>query len=63
MQVKTEFMQLWDGITATNNVIVVGATNRANRLNDAIWRRFSTQLEVRPSEPSPQGARPRRRCL
>lgn len=26
--------------------MVVAATNRPNRLNDAIWRRFTTQLEV-----------------
>ena len=49
VQVKTEFMQLWDGLLTTSRVVVVGATNRANRLNDAIWRRFGMQFEVQPT--------------
>ena len=47
VQVKTEFMQLWDGLVATQRVIVVGATNRPDRLNDAMWRRFGRHFEVR----------------
>jgi ATPase family associated with various cellular activities (AAA) len=47
MQVKTEFLQLWDGVLPLGNVVVVGATNRPNRLNDAVWRRFGRHFEVR----------------
>jgi SpoVK/Ycf46/Vps4 family AAA+-type ATPase len=47
VQVKTEFMQLWDGLLPTSRIIVVGATNQPNRLNDAIWRRFGVHFEVR----------------
>jgi ATPase family AAA domain-containing protein 1 len=43
---RSEFLQLWDGLEATRGTIVVAATNRPDRLNDAIWRRFSRQIEV-----------------
>jgi hypothetical protein len=43
---RSEFIQLWDGLEATRGIIVVAATNRPDRLNDAIWRRFSRQIEV-----------------
>ena len=46
-QVKTEFLQLWDGLIATTGIIVVGTTNRPNRLSDATWRRFGRHFEVR----------------
>jgi SpoVK/Ycf46/Vps4 family AAA+-type ATPase len=45
-QVKAEFMQLWDGLLVSG-VTVVGATNQPHKLNDAVWRRFSSHLEVR----------------
>ncbi len=38
---KTEFMQLWDGMSTAKNaqVMVLGATNRPFDLDDAILRR------------------------
>lgn len=44
---KTEFMQLWDGLLKCRKVLVVAATNQPDRLPDAIWRRFSSHFEVR----------------
>jgi SpoVK/Ycf46/Vps4 family AAA+-type ATPase len=44
-QVKAEFMQLWEGL-AGSGVTVIGATNQPERLNDAVWRRFSSHLEI-----------------
>ena len=39
-QLKTEFMQLWDGIVATNHqVVVLAATNMKEALDPAIRRR------------------------
>ncbi len=46
---KTEFMQLWEGFETmpTNNVVVLGATNKRDSLDDAVLRRFSLQYEVK----------------
>jgi SpoVK/Ycf46/Vps4 family AAA+-type ATPase len=44
---RTEFMQLWDGLLKSRRVLVVAATNQPDRLPDAIWRRFSSHFEVR----------------
>ena len=47
---KTEFMQHWDGLLpadATHHILVLGATNRPAELDAAVMRRFSLQLEVR----------------
>lgn len=45
---KTEFMQLWEGFeTTNNNIVVLGATNRRESLDDAVLRRFSLQYEVK----------------
>lgn len=44
--VRTEFMQLWDGLLRSPNVLVVAATNQPYALSDAIWRRFSNHFEV-----------------
>lgn len=44
---RTEFMQLWDGLLRSRRVLVVAATNQPDRLPDAIWRRFSSHFEVR----------------
>ncbi|CAL5228726.1 g11911 [Coccomyxa viridis] len=45
---KTEFMQLWDGMLTNkaNNVMVLAATNRPYDLDEAILRRFGAQFQV-----------------
>ncbi len=47
-QVKTEFMQLWDGLSrsADSRVLVIGATNRPQDLDAAIQRRFERSYLV-----------------
>ncbi|KAG7672074.1 putative Outer mitochondrial transmembrane helix translocase [Nannochloris sp. 'desiccata'] len=49
---KTEFMQLWEGFETMpmNNVVVLGATNKRDSLDDAVLRRFSLQYEVKLPE-------------
>ena len=56
IQIKTEFMQLWDGLTTDRHagVLVLAATNRPGELDEAVLRRFSRQYEVR----SPGVSRP-----
>ncbi|PSC76681.1 ATPase family AAA domain-containing 1-like [Micractinium conductrix] len=46
--IKTEFMQLWEGFETTpgSNILVLGATNKKEALDDAVLRRFSLQYEV-----------------
>jgi SpoVK/Ycf46/Vps4 family AAA+-type ATPase len=46
---KTEFMQLWEGFESRPhcNVVVLGATNKRDALDEAVLRRFSLQYEVR----------------
>ncbi|KAG2487723.1 hypothetical protein HYH03_013722 [Edaphochlamys debaryana] len=48
LQVKTEFMQLWDGMESScgRRVVVMGATNRPAELDDAVLRRFTHKHEV-----------------
>ncbi|KAH9319248.1 hypothetical protein KI387_021017, partial [Taxus chinensis] len=48
VQMKTEFMALWDGFTTDQNarVMVLAATNRLEELDEAILRRFSRKFEV-----------------
>lgn len=48
LQVKTEFMQLWDGMESSRGqrVVVMGATNRPWMVDPAVLRRFSTQYEI-----------------
>ncbi len=43
-------MALWDGLDSGQhlNVVVLGATNRLDSLDDAVLRRFTTQIEVSP---------------
>ncbi|KXZ41894.1 hypothetical protein GPECTOR_250g622 [Gonium pectorale] len=45
---KTEFMQLWDGVETNpaQRVFVVGATNRPWMLDEAVLRRFAIAYEV-----------------
>ena len=48
LQVKTEFMQHWEGLetAARRRVLVMGATNRPHMIDEAVLRRFSLQYEV-----------------
>ncbi|CAO2821368.1 unnamed protein product [Amaranthus hypochondriacus] len=48
MNMKTEFMSLWDGFTTDQNarVMVLAATNRPSELDEAILRRFSQAFEI-----------------
>jgi SpoVK/Ycf46/Vps4 family AAA+-type ATPase len=46
-ELKTEFMQLWDGIHKTNDgVIIVGATNRPFDVDSALLRRMPRSFYV-----------------
>ncbi|CCE31431.1 probable MSP1 AAA ATPase protein [Claviceps purpurea 20.1] len=50
--VKAEFMTLWDGLTSANTsglpaqIVVLGATNRINDIDEAILRRMPKKLPV-----------------
>ncbi|KAK3318627.1 P-loop containing nucleoside triphosphate hydrolase protein [Apodospora peruviana] len=50
--VKAEFMTLWDGLTSTNaagkpsRIVVLGATNRINDIDEAILRRMPKKFPV-----------------
>ncbi|KAG2452360.1 hypothetical protein HYH02_003382 [Chlamydomonas schloesseri] len=48
LQVKTEFMQLWDGMESSRGqrVVVMGATNRPWMVDEAVLRRFTLMYEV-----------------
>ncbi|KAL8285916.1 hypothetical protein RB601_005935 [Gaeumannomyces tritici] len=62
--VKAEFMTLWDGLTSSNasgvpsRIVVLGATNRINDIDEAILRRMPKKFPV----PLP-GREQRRRIL
>ncbi|KAI9167262.1 Protein MSP1 [Paramyrothecium foliicola] len=62
--VKAEFMTLWDGLTSANSsgtpaqIVVLGATNRINDIDEAILRRMPKKFPV----PLP-GQEQRRRIL
>jgi SpoVK/Ycf46/Vps4 family AAA+-type ATPase len=45
-QIRTEFMQLWDGLMVLERIVVIGATNRPRTLGGAVWRRFGKHFEV-----------------
>lgn len=51
-QVKTKFMTEWDGLGSANSngephrIVVLGATNRKDAIDDAILRRFGKKIEV-----------------
>ncbi|KAM6509008.1 mitochondrial dynamin GTPase Msp1 [Fusarium solani] len=50
--VKAEFMTLWDGLTSANSsgmparIMVLGATNRINDIDEAILRRMPKKFPV-----------------
>jgi len=43
LSMKTEFMSLWDGMDTdlTSKVVVMGATNRPQELDNAVLRRYA----------------------
>jgi SpoVK/Ycf46/Vps4 family AAA+-type ATPase len=43
---KAEFMTLWDGLTTEGRVLVLGATNRPNDIDNAILRRLPKRFAV-----------------
>jgi len=45
---KATFMSLWDGLASSNNtqIMVMGATNRPQHIDQAILRRMPIRLNV-----------------
>lgn len=46
--IKAQFMQMWDGLETcpTNKVVVMGATNRPQDIDRAIWRRLPARFHL-----------------
>lgn len=44
---KAEFMVLWDGLMKNNRVLVIGATNRIQDIDDAFLRRLPKRIMVK----------------
>ena len=63
-RIKTEFLVQLDGITASGDaghILVIGATNRPQDLDEAARRRFVKRLHIPPSvsnEPNRVGEQP-----
>lgn len=49
-EVVQTFLTEWDGIGGGENILVIGATNRAELLDDAIVSRFTDILELLPQD-------------
>jgi SpoVK/Ycf46/Vps4 family AAA+-type ATPase len=43
---KAEFMTLWDGLTSSGRILVLGATNRPNDIDSAFMRRMPKRFAV-----------------
>ncbi|CDR37614.1 CYFA0S01e13344g1_1 [Cyberlindnera fabianii] len=43
---KAEFMTLWDGLTSSGRILVLGATNRPNDIDSAFLRRMPKRFAV-----------------
>lgn len=43
---KAEFMTLWDGLTSSGRILVLGATNRPNDIDSAFMRRMPKRFSV-----------------
>ena len=52
---KAEFMTLWDGLKSNGQIMVLGATNRKNDIDEAFLRRMQKLLplvnQMRRKEP------------
>ncbi|XP_054788550.1 uncharacterized protein LOC129294320 isoform X2 [Prosopis cineraria] len=53
LNMKTEFMTLWDGFTTDQNarIMVLAATNRPSELDEAVLRRFPQAFEIGLPDP------------
>lgn len=49
---KAEFMTLWDGLRSNGRVMVLGATNRKNDIDEAFLRRMPKTFAIRKPSPS-----------
>lgn len=51
-EIKTEFLQYWDGLSSEKSVLVVGATNRPFDLDSAVLRRLPQSWFIDPPHAS-----------
>jgi SpoVK/Ycf46/Vps4 family AAA+-type ATPase len=50
-EIVQAFLAEWDGLDKSNRILVIGATNRRDLLDDAILSRFGWEMEIKlPSE-------------
>jgi len=50
-EIVQAFLSEWDGLSKTDRVLVIGATNRRDLLDDAILSRFGWEMQIKlPSE-------------